>query len=158
MAELLKKHPKARKRRRRLGTGHGSGKGGTSTRGHKGAGQRSGTEHGPKFEGGQMPLVRRIPKRGMQKGKKQNKMHQPKGKDKRSYQVINFVRLQSWDSSEPVTPSSLLKHGLVRRDDRPVKLLARGELKQALQIKVHAASGKAREVVEKAGGKLEVIA
>jgi large subunit ribosomal protein L15 len=156
MAELLERHPKAHKRRKRLGTGTASGKGGTCGRGNKGAGQRSGKEHGPKFEGGQMPLIRRIPKRGMQKGKKQNHMHQAKGKDKRRYQVINFVRLASWDPTEPVTPESLAKHGCIRHGDRPVKLLARGELKQPLEIKVHAASRKAREMVQKAGGKLEV--
>ncbi|TKJ41972.1 50S ribosomal protein L15 [candidate division TA06 bacterium B3_TA06] len=156
MAELLKRHPKAHKRRRRLGTGPASGRGGTCGRGNKGAGQRSGKEHGPKFEGGQMPLMRRIPKRGMQKGKKINRMHRAKGSRRRRYQVINFVRLASWDPAEPVTPESLAKHGCIRHSDRPVKLLARGELKQPLEIKVHAASAKAQKIVEKAGGKLEV--
>jgi large subunit ribosomal protein L15 len=158
MAELLKPNPKAHRRRRRLGTGSGSGKGGTCGRGNKGAGQRSGKEHGPKFEGGQMPFMRRIPKRGMQRGKKINRMHQPKGKEKRRYQVINFTRLALWDPAEPVTPKTLTKQGLIRRADRPVKLLAEGELKQPLEIKVNAASEKAQKIVKKAGGKLEVSA
>jgi len=156
MAELLRRNPRAHKRRKRLGAGPGSGKGGTCGRGNKGAGQRSGSEHGPKFEGGQMPLVRRIPKRGMQKGKKINRMHQPKGR--RRWQVVNFDRLADWDASEPVTPESLAERGLIRRSDLPVKLLARGELKAALNITVDAASAKARRMVEKAGGKLEVRA
>lgn len=156
MAELLKRPPGAHKRRKRLGSGPGSGKGGTCGRGHKGAGQRSGKEHGPKFEGGQMPLVRRIPKRGMQKGKKINHMHQPKGLANRRYQVINLIRLSEWDPAEPVNPQTLADKGLIRRADRRVKLLARGEIKKPLNITVHAASKKAREMVEAAGGKLEV--
>jgi large subunit ribosomal protein L15 len=158
MVEFLKPNPKAHRRRKRLGAGPGSGKGGTCGRGNKGAGQRSGKEQGPKFEGGQMPLMRRIPKRGMQGGKKINHMHQPKGKEKRRYQVINFTRLSSWPPAEPVTPDTLAQKGLIRRADRPVKLLAEGELKQPLVIKVNAASEEAQKIVEKAGGRLEVSA
>lgn len=157
MAELLKRHPGAHKRRKRVGTGPGSGSGGTSGRGNKGAGQRSGTEHGPKFEGGQMPLVRRIPKRGMQKGKKINRMHNPKGAEKLRYQVINFSRLAEWDASLTVNAENLVEKGLIRYKDRPLKLLAAGELKKPLNFTVNAASGKARELVEKSGGKLEVM-
>jgi large subunit ribosomal protein L15 len=157
MAELLKRNAKSRKRRKRLGAGTASGKGGTCGRGHKGAGQRSGKEHGPKFEGGQMPLVRRIPKRGMQKGKKINHLHQAKSRDRRRYQIVNFSRLANWDSSEPVNPDTLAKYNLIRKSTLPVKLLADGEIKQALQVSVHSASEKAREKIEKAGGKLEVL-
>ncbi|MBN2380251.1 50S ribosomal protein L15 [candidate division WOR-3 bacterium] len=155
MAEKLKRHPGAHKRCKRLGCGPGSGKGGTSSRGNKGAGQRSGKEHGPKFEGGQMPLARRIPKRGMQKGKKINRMHQPKGSVHRRYQILNLIRLAQWDPSEPVNPQTLAEKGLIRSKDRPVKLLARGEINKPLNITVHTASEAARKMVEKAGGKLE---
>lgn len=157
MAEKLKRNPKAHRRAKRLGTGAGSGKGGSSGRGTKGAGARSGKEHGPKFEGGQMPLARRIPKRGMGKGKKINRMHQPKGANKRRFQVINFTRLSGWDARKQVDPQALSQAGLIRRSDRPVKLLAEGKLEKSLDIKVHAASDKARKMVEKAGGKLEII-
>lgn len=156
MAEYIRRHPGAHKRAKRVGRGTASGSGGTSGRGNKGAGQRSGKEHGPKFEGGQMPLVRRIPKRGMQKGKKINHMHNPKGAAKRRYQVINFTRLALWDASVPVNAENLAQKGLIRHADRPLKLLAAGELKKPLNFTVNAASAKAKEIVEKAGGKLEV--
>jgi len=156
MAEPLRRSAGAHKRRKRLGYGTGSGKGGTCGRGHKGAGQRSGKEHGPKFEGGQMPLARRIPKRGMQKGNKVNHLHQPKGKKRRAFQVVNFTRLSEWDPAVPVNPDTLAEKGIIRYPDRPVKLLAAGEIKKPLNITVHAASVKAREAVESAGGKLEV--
>jgi len=156
MAEDLKRPREAHKRRKRLGCGIGSGKGKTCGRGHKGAGQRSGKEHGPKFEGGQMPLTRRIPKRGMQKGKKINHMHQPKGQKRQGFQVVNLVRLSEWDPSQPVNPGTLKEKGIIKHADRPVKLLARGEIKKPLDITVHAASGKVRELVEAAGGKLEI--
>lgn len=157
MSEKLKPSPNAHKRSKRLGTGAGSGKGGTCGRGNKGAGQRSGSEFGPKFEGGQMPLARRIPKRGMQKGKKINKLHRPKGYLKRRYQPVNFVRLADWDPSVPVNPETLAKSGLIRHPDRPIKLLATGEITKPLQVRVHAASPKARKMLEAAGGKLEVL-
>lgn len=156
MAELLKPNPKARRRTKRLGTGHGSGKGGTCGRGHKGAGQRSGKEHGPKFEGGQMPLMRRIPKRGMQKGKKVNHLHNTGARVRRRYQVINFTRLADWDPAIPVNARTLAEKRLIRHADRPLKLLATGELSKPLEITVNSASAKARQMVEKSGGKLEV--
>ncbi|MBD3284946.1 50S ribosomal protein L15 [candidate division WOR-3 bacterium] len=156
MAEALRRPRTAHKRKKRLGCGTGSGKGKTCGRGHKGAGQRSGKEHGPKFEGGQMPLARRIPKRGMQKGKKINRMHRPKGRGRYSYQIINLTTLADWDPSEPVNPQTLKQKGIIRKADRPIKLLARGEIKKPLNITVDAASAKAREAVEAAGGKLEV--
>ncbi len=157
MAEQLKRNPKARRQSKRLGTGHGSGKGGTCGRGYNGAGQRSGTEYGPKFEGGQMPLIRRIPKRGMQSGKKMNHLHNTCGRKLKRFQIINFIRLKDWDASEPVNAETLAKKGLIRKADRPVKLLAQGEINQPLNFTVNSASKKAREMVEKAGGKLEVL-
>ncbi len=157
MPELLKRHPSANRKSKRLGAGPASGKGGTSGRGNKGAGQRSGKEHGPKFEGGQMPLVRRLPKRGMQKGKKVNHLHNTMGRERKRYQIINFTRLADWDAKLEVNAENLREKGLVRSAVRPVKLLASGELKKALRFTVHSASQKAREAVEKAGGKLEVL-
>lgn len=156
MPEPLKRHPMANKRGKRLGCGAGSGKGGTCGRGNKGAGQRSGTEHGPKFEGGQMPLMRRLPKRGMQKGKKINHLHNTLARERRRCQIVNFTRLADWDPALEVNAENLAEKGLVRSASRPVKLLASGELKKPLNFTVHSVSRKAQEIIEKAGGKLEV--
>jgi large subunit ribosomal protein L15 len=134
----------ARKRRKRVGCGPGSGHGKTSTRGHKGAGARAGKEFGPGFEGGQMPLYRRIPKRGF--------YHL----GKTEYEVVNLGQLQGFGANTLVTPE-LLKEKKIIRKSGAVKILATGEVSVPLTVKAHAFSKKAKELIEKAGGKTEVV-
>jgi len=133
------------KNRKRLGRGPGSGTGKTSGRGHKGSGQRAGGNVKPGFEGGQMPLQRRLPKHGF---------HNP---FRVEYAVVNLADLDTqFDGGASVDPESLLQKGMVRKGRR-VKVLANGELKKALQVKAHAFSEKARASIEAAGGSAEVI-
>ncbi|HTY59436.1 MAG TPA: 50S ribosomal protein L15 [Bacteroidota bacterium] len=140
----------ATKKRKRIGRGQGSGHGGTSTRGHKGAGSRSGTRHRAWFEGGQMPLVRRIPKRGF---------HSP---FRVEYQVVNVETLQKLAADGKVTggvvtPELLVKLGVVKGSAIPVKVLGTGELTVKLEIAAHAFSKSAVQKIETAGGKAQTI-
>ena len=130
------------KNRKRIGRGTGSGRGGTSTRGHKGAGSRSGTSTKVGFEGGQMPLQRRVPKVGF------------KNPNRVEYVGVNLDVLQAL--TEKYTLSSvdfdtLKEHGLVSRND-VVKILGRGELKAKLEVKAHAFTATAQKAIEAAGG------
>lgn len=132
---------------KRLGRGTGSGMGGTSTRGHKGAKSRSGYSRKIGFEGGQMPLYRRVPKFGF------------KNPNKEVFKVINLDVLQSLADSfgtNTVDVAFLQQHGLVSGKDK-VKVLGRGELNKALQVSVHAFSASAVEAIEKAGGSTVVL-
>lgn len=138
------------RRRKRVGRGQGSGHGKTSTRGHKGAGSRSGTTDRPWFEGGQMPLARRVPKRGF---------HSP---FRTTYQVVNLVVLEKLAAAGRiqdglVTPESLVKLGVVKKSGGPVKVLGTGELKAKLAVSVHAFSASAAEKIAKAGGTATTI-
>jgi len=140
----------SRKRTKRIGRGQGSGHGGTATRGHKGEGARSGTHDRPWFEGGQMPLARRVPKFGF---------HSP---FRVEYQVVNLAdlakALESGKLKGPaVGPEALLASGLIRRKKQPVKILGTGELKGAVELSAHAFSGTATKKIEAAGGKASVI-
>ena len=129
---------------KRIGRGTGSGKGGTSTRGHKGAGSRSGTTTKVGFEGGQMPLQRRLPKVGF------------KNPNRVEYVGINLDVLQSLADSYSVSAidfDTLKEHGLVSRNDL-VKVLGRGELKAKLEVKAHAFSASAQKAIEAAGGSI----
>ncbi|MBM2839486.1 MAG: Ribosomal protein [Bacteroidetes bacterium] len=140
----------SRRKRKRIGRGQGSGHGGTSTRGHKGAGSRSGTRYYPWFEGGQMPLVRRVPKRGFN------------SPFRVEYQVVNVETLEklSVDGKVPngiVSPEVLAKLGVVKKTSAPVKILGNGELKAKLNISANAFSKSAVEKIEKAGGKTQTI-
>jgi large subunit ribosomal protein L15 len=131
------------KTKKRLGRGHGSGMGGTSTRGHKGAQSRSGYSQKSHFEGGQMPLQRRVPKYGF------------KNINRVEYKAVNLDTIQSLVEKTNVTVidrETLLTHGLISRSDL-VKVLSRGELKAAVEVKVNAFSKSAVEAIEKAGGK-----
>ncbi|RYY08009.1 MAG: 50S ribosomal protein L15 [Sphingobacteriaceae bacterium] len=130
------------KTRKRIGRGTGSGRGGTSTRGHKGAGSRSGTSSKVGFEGGQMPLQRRVPKVGF------------KNPNRKEYVGINLDVLQ--ELVEKYTLSTIdfdiLKlHGLVSRNDL-IKILGRGELSAKLEVKAHAFTATAQQAIEAAGG------
>jgi len=140
----------SRKRRKRIGRGQGSGRGGTSTRGHKGAGSRSGTKYRPWFEGGQMPLARRVPKRGF---------HSP---FKTEYQVINVETLEKLVVDGKVhggvvNPEVLRKLGIVKTARIPIKILGKGEVKTKLDVSAHAFSGSAREKITNVGGKAQTI-
>jgi large subunit ribosomal protein L15 len=121
----------------------GSGMGKTSTRGHKGQWSRSGARLLRGFEGGQMPLHRRIPKRGF------------KNIFREEYAVVNLDRLEAVGETE-ITPEVLKKAGVVRSKKR-VKILGTGELKSALTVKAHKFSKTAQEKITKAGGKFEVL-
>ena len=131
------------KTKKRLGRGQGSGMGGTSTRGHKGAQSRSGYSQKSHFEGGQMPLQRRVPKFGF------------KNINRVEYKALNLDSLQALvdkTSATVVDIETLYNNGLVAKTDL-VKVLNRGELKAAVEVKVHAFSKTAAEAIEKAGGK-----
>lgn len=132
------------KNRKRIGRGTGSGRGGTSTRGHKGAGSRSGTSTKVGFEGGQMPLQRRLPKVGF------------KNPNRVEYVSINLDTLQKLVDEYKVSAidfATLKDHGLVSRNDL-VKVLGRGELKAKLEVKAHAFSATAQKAIEAAGGSI----
>jgi large subunit ribosomal protein L15 len=135
---------KASEKRKRVGRGMGSGMGKTSTRGHKGQRSRSGSRIMRGFEGGQMPLHRRLPKRGFT------------NIFKTEYEVVNLERLASLGESE-ITPESLRKAGVVSSRKTLVKVLGQGELKGAITVHAHRFSKSAREKIEKAGGKVEVL-
>lgn len=146
----LKPAAGAVKKSKRIGRGQGSGHGGTSTRGHKGAGSRSGTRYRAWFEGGQMPLVRRVPKRGF---------HSP---FKKEFQVVNIDALGKLAATGKlqngmVTPEVLAKLGVVKKKTVPVKVLGNGELKVSLTVAAHAFSKSAVQKIETAGGKTQTI-
>ncbi len=146
----LKPAPGARRKRKRIGRGQGSGHGGTATRGHKGAKSRSGYRHLAGFEGGQMPLVRRVPKRGF---------HNP---FKKEFQIVNLERLEKLAANGKVqggviTPEVLVKLGVIKKATEPVKILGDGELKAKLDVTAHAFSKSAQEKIEKAGGRAQLL-
>jgi large subunit ribosomal protein L15 len=134
------------KKRKRVGRGDGSGHGKTSCRGHKGQGARSGGNVQPGFEGGQMPLQRRLPKRGF---------HNP---FRVEMSAVNLGQLELFAAGSEVTPESLSEHGLVKGKNRRIKILGDGMLSKALTVKAHGFSAKAKEKIEAAGGKAELIA
>lgn len=131
----------AKKKTKRVGRGPGSGHGKTSCRGHKGQLARSGSKHKSWFEGGQMPLQRRIPKRGFS------------SRSKTVFQVLNLSDLSRIEGNQ-VTPESLFKSKLIRSRVEPVKILGNGELTRALEISAHAFSQSAEQKIQAAGGKV----
>ncbi len=150
MLSSLRPAPGSRKKPKRIGRGQGSGHGKTATRGHKGAGSRSGTTHPAWFEGGQMPLVRRLPKRGF---------FSP---FKKEFQIVNLETLQKLSGdgrfqNGVVTPDVLLKLGVVRNTRTPVKILGNGDLTAKLDVAAHAFSKAAVQKIETAGGKAQTI-
>ena len=132
--------------RKRVGRGPGSGLGKTSGRGEKGQKSRSGYSRKVGFEGGQMPLHRRVPKRGFTNARFRREM---------SY--VNLGRLEVFEAGTIVTPEVLLKHGLIRKVRDGVKVLAKGSLTKALTVRAHQFSAKAQELIAGAGGKAEVL-
>ncbi len=140
----------SRKKPKRIGRGQGSGHGGTATRGHKGAGSRSGSGRPAWFEGGQMPLVRRVPKRGF---------FSP---FRTEYQIVNLETLQKLSAdgrlqNGVVNPGVLAKLGVVRSTRAKVKVLGNGELAAKLDVVAHAFSKSALQKIESAGGKAQTI-
>jgi large subunit ribosomal protein L15 len=138
----LKPAPNSTKKRKRIARGQGSGKGGTATRGHKGAKSRSGFKRKPGFEGGQMPLYRRVPKYGF------------KNINRVEYHGINIDTLQKLAEKKKLTvvdPKSLIDNGLASKNDL-IKILGRGVLKAKLEVKAHAFSAKAISEIEAQGG------
>jgi len=136
----------SRKKHVRVGRGIGSKLGRTSGKGNKGQKSRRGYSRRRGFEGGQMPLHRRIPKRGF---------HNPFGV---AYSIVNLEELNVFPAGETVTPELLRAHGFVRRATDPIKVLGDGELKTKLTIHAHAFSAAAKEKITKAGGTFEVVA
>lgn len=134
------------KRKKLLGRGPGSGHGKTSTRGHKGQKSRSGRDFYLGFEGGQSPLIRRIPKRGFNH------------KAKRKFQLVNLKQLNNFPAGALIEPKLLAESKLIENGNGFVKILGQGELKSALTIKAHKFSAGAVEKIQKSGGKAEVIA
>jgi large subunit ribosomal protein L15 len=134
---------KANENRKRIGRGMGSGMGKTSTRGHKGQGSRSGSRLMRGFEGGQMPLHRRLPKRGFT------------NIFRTEYEVVNVEKLGGLSDAE-ITPEVLRKAGMISSKKALVKVLGQGELSKALTVHAHKFSKSAQEKIEKAGGKAVV--
>lgn len=135
------------KKNKRVGRGEGSNKGGTSTRGHKGAKSRSGYSKKRNFEGGQMPLQKRVPKRGFF------------SRNRKEFEVFNLDRLQEISekyNSTNIDMEFLQSNGLIKKKDQ-VKVLGSGELNVALNLSVSACSAKAKELVEQAGGSITIV-
>jgi large subunit ribosomal protein L15 len=143
----LRPRPGARHRVKRLGCGESSGHGKTSGKGHKGQKARSGGSIRLGFEGGQMPLIRRLPKRGFNNAA----FH-------KTYAVVNLTDLNEFEAGSVVNEQSLRDAKLVRGNVTGIKLLGDGDLKHALTIEVDKASAGARDKVDKAGGKIELRA
>lgn len=135
----------AKKNRKRIGCGPGSGHGKTACRGAKGQKSRSGTSIPAWFEGGQMPLQRRLPKRGFTNIFRVER------------QAVNVRDLARFEANAEVNAEALLDEGIINNLNRPIKLLGEGELNKPLKVVVHACSKKAKEIVEKAGGEVRII-
>ena len=135
----------AKKKRKRIGRGPGSGHGKTSTKGHKGIKARSGGGKRPGFEGGQMPLVRRVPKFGFT------------NHFRTEYAIVNLKSLAALGSVEQVRPEDLVGAGLIKRKHLPVKILGSGEIARPIVIQAHKFSKTALEKIQAAGGRAEVI-
>jgi len=146
MLDRLQPRPGARKRRKRVGRGPGSGQGKTAGRGVKGQGKRSAGRETPVwFEGGQMALARRVPKRGF------------RNPERVVCEIVNAGQLAVLGEGATVDRESLVRAGLIRGSGAPVKLLAEGEAPRSLQVRVQRISAAARRKVEAAGGAVELV-
>ena len=128
------------KNKKRIGRGHGSGLGKTSGRGHKGAGQRSGNKRRAWFEGGQMPLARRLPRRGFTNIFKEE------------IQIVNISDLNRIEKNSEIDPVVLQENGMIRSSLKPVKILGEGDIDKKLNVTASAFSASAKNKIEKAGG------
>ncbi len=143
----LKPAKGATRKRKRIARGQGSGHGGTATRGHKGAKSRSGYSRKRNFEGGQMPLQMRLPKRGF------------KSPGRVEYVVFNVDKLEAIAGKfkkKEISPEILYALGITKKNDK-IKILGNGELKSKLQVQAHAFSGSAKEKIEATGGSIEKV-
>ena len=142
----LKPADRSKFSKKRVGRGHGSGTGAQAGRGHKGAKSRSGFKFKRGFEGGQMPLHRRIPKRGFH------------NEFRTEYAVVNLDTLaERFDAGTVITPELLREQGLIRSKGQKIKVLARGDISKKLTVRAHKFSGKAAEKIAAAGGASEVL-
>jgi large subunit ribosomal protein L15 len=141
----LKRNPGANRGRKRVGRGPGSGLGKTAGRGHKGQKSRSGYSRRAGFEGGQMPLYRRLPKRGFT------------NIFRKEYAVVNLIDLNRFNDDEIITPERLHDEGMCKDLKSGLKILGDGDLKKKLTVRAHKFSKNAEEKITKAGGKVEVI-
>lgn len=141
----LKPAPGSKKGRRRVGRGQASGWGKTSGRGHDGQNARSGGGVRIGFEGGQLPIYRRLPKRGFSNHRFATR-----------YSIVNLSQLENLEESV-ITPELLLELGVINKLQDGLKILGEGELSRAIEVKAHKFSASAAEKIEKAGGKVEVI-
>ena len=149
LSNLSPKEGSVKSKKKRIGRGQGSGKGGTATRGHKGAKSRSGYSRKLGFEGGQMPLQRRIPKFGF------------KNINRKEYQAVNLDALQSLVDSKKVKKktidiNTLIENRLVGKNDL-VKILGRGELNSPVKVEAHKFSETSKKAIEKAGGEIKIV-
>ena len=133
------------KNKKRIGRGHGSGLGKTSGRGHKGAGQRSGNKKRAWFEGGQMPLARRLPRRGF------NNIF------KEEVQIVNISDLVRIEKNSEIDPVVLQENGLIRSSLKPVKILGEGDIDKKLNVTASSFSESAKNKIEKAGGTATIL-
>jgi large subunit ribosomal protein L15 len=143
--EDLKPHEGSKKARKRIGRGPGSGHGGTATKGHKGQRARAGSGKGPSFEGGQMPLARRIPKRGF------------KNPFRKEYAIVKVGDLECLKGKGEAGIQDFVEIGLIGKLMDGVKLLSDGEIDFAIKVKVNKASQKAIEKIKAQGGDVEVL-
>jgi len=141
----IKPTPGSKKSPRRVGRGVGSGLGKTCGKGHKGQKARSGGNVHPMFEGGQMPMHRRLPKRGF------------KNPFRREFAIVNIRDLASLSDRSEITPEVLIHSGIVNSPELPIKLLAVGDIDRPVNLKVHAVSEAAKTKITAAGGSVEVI-
>jgi len=143
--DQVSNNPHARKGRKRIGRGPGSGHGKTSCRGHKGQKARSGASIRPGFEGGQMPLIRRLPKRGF---RSPSRLRQG---------IVNVESLNIFDEGSVVDPRALAARGIVKGCVDGIKILGKGELKKRLEVVAHAFSASARIKIEAAKGAAKIV-
>lgn len=143
--EDIKPAPGSRRKSKRVGRGIGSGHGKTSCKGHKGQKSRSGGTKGPGFEGGQMPLQRRIPKRGF------------RNPFRTEYAIVNLGTINKIEGVDTITPEVLIDKGIIKELKQGIKILGSGEIQKPLTIKADAFSASALTKIASAGGKAEVI-
>jgi len=141
----LRPAPGANRKTKRVGRGMGSGHGKTATRGYNGQHSRSGSSMRPGFEGGQMPLYRRLPKRGFN-----NIFH-------KEYVVVNLEKLSSFEDGVKIDPAMLRDNGIIKNLKEDIKILGDGEIAKAIHVRAHKFSKSAVEKIQKAGGSIEVI-
>ncbi|SDZ62698.1 large subunit ribosomal protein L15 [Evansella caseinilytica] len=141
----LKPAEGSRKERKRVGRGIASGNGKTAGKGHKGQNARSGGGVRPGFEGGQLPIFRRLPKRGFT------------NPTRKEYAIVNIETLNRFEDGAEVTPELLLETGVVSNEKDGIKILGNGSLERKLSVKAHKFSSSAKEAIEAAGGTTEVV-